>query len=47
MLITDPNNPDNRSFYDRANRGPRLSIQSNGRDMPFGNFATDITTDRR
>jgi predicted Zn-dependent protease len=47
MLITDPNNPDNRSFYDRANRGPRLSIQSNGRDMPFGNFATDITTDGR
>jgi predicted Zn-dependent protease len=47
LLITDPNNPDNRDFYNRANRGPRLSLQTSGRDMPFGNFATDITTGQR
>ncbi|MCA8903078.1 MAG: M48 family metallopeptidase [Hyphomonas sp.] len=26
LLITDPNNPDNRDFYDRVSRGPRLSL---------------------
>tara|TARA_R110000787_G_scaffold110809_9_gene219556 strand:+ start:6026 stop:7471 length:1446 start_codon:yes stop_codon:yes gene_type:complete len=47
LLITDPNNPDNRSFYDRANRGPRFSVQTSGRDMPFGNFSTDVTMGER
>lgn len=41
LLITDPSNPDNRDFYNRANRGPRFSVQTSGRDMPFGNFTTD------
>ena len=38
LLITDPNNPDNRDFYNRANRGPRFSVQTGGREMPFGDF---------
>lgn len=38
LLITDPNNPDNRNFYNRANRGPRLSVETGGREMPFGAF---------
>ncbi len=41
LLITDPSNPDNRDFYNRANRGPRFSVQTSGREMPFGNFASD------
>ncbi|KCZ87612.1 M48 family metalloprotease [Hyphomonas johnsonii] len=40
LLITDPSNPDNRQFYDRYNRAPRFSVQTNDRDMPFGNFAS-------
>lgn len=43
MLITDPNNPDNRAFYERYGRGSRLSVgvQSTEfrRDMPFGDFS--------
>lgn len=43
LLITDPNNPDNRAFYDRynrANRGQRFTLETTDREMPFGNFAT-------
>jgi len=39
MLITDPNNPDNRQFYERYGRSSRLSLETSGRDMPFGDFS--------
>lgn len=39
LLITDPSNPDNRDFYDRYKRGSRLSLETSGRDMPFGDFS--------
>ncbi len=40
MLITDPNNPDNREFYERYGRKPRLSLESSQRPMPFGDFSS-------
>ncbi len=40
LLVTDPNNPDNREFYDRHRRsGPRWAIATAHRDMPFGDFS--------
>ena len=39
ILITDPNNPDNREFYERYGRKPRLSLESSQRPMPFGDFS--------
>lgn len=39
LLITDPNNPDNRRFYERHNRTQRLSVTTGGREMPFGDFS--------
>lgn len=39
VLITDPNNPDNRVFYERYGRGSRLSLETNGRAMDFGDFS--------
>lgn len=39
LLITDPSNPENREYYQRQNRGQRLSIETNGREMPFGDFS--------
>lgn len=39
LLITDPANPDNRAFYDRYRRGSNFSLQTAGRDMPFGDFS--------
>lgn len=39
LLITDPSNPDNRDFYDRYKRGSRLSLETSGRAMPFGDFS--------
>lgn len=43
LLITDPNNPDNRVFYERYSRnqgrGQRLSLETGNRDMPFGDFS--------
>jgi predicted Zn-dependent protease len=44
MLITDPNNPDNRQFYERYGRGSRLSLETSQRPMPFGDFSA---ADRR
>lgn len=39
VLITDPSNPDNRVFYERYGRGSRLSLETNGRTMDFGDFS--------
>ncbi len=39
LLITDPSNPDNKPFYDRYGRGSRLTLESSGRTMPFGDFS--------
>lgn len=39
LLITDPSNPDNRAFYDRYRRGSNFSLQTAGREMPFGDFS--------
>lgn len=39
LLITDPSNPENRDFYERYGRSQRLSLETNGREMPFGIFA--------
>ena len=39
ILITDPSNPDNRVFYERYGRGSRLSLETSGRSMPFGDFS--------
>ncbi|MBY9068533.1 M48 family metalloprotease [Hyphomonas sp. WL0036] len=39
LLITDPNNPENREYYQRSGRGQRLSLEVSGRDMPFGDFS--------
>ncbi|MEX1251239.1 MAG: M48 family metalloprotease [Hyphomonas sp.] len=44
VLITDPSNPDNRVFYERYGRGSRLSLETSGRTLPFGDFSV---TDRR
>lgn len=38
LLITDPSNPENRRFYERS-RGQRLSVETSGREMPFGDFS--------
>lgn len=39
LLITDANNPDNRVFYERYGRSSRLSLETSGREMPFGDFS--------
>ncbi len=39
MLITDPSNPDNRVFYERYGRGSRLTLETQNRSMPFGDFS--------
>jgi predicted Zn-dependent protease len=39
LLITDPSNPDNRVFYERYGRSPRLTLDGSARAMPFGDFS--------
>lgn len=39
LLITDANNPDNRQFYERYGKSSRLSLETAGREMPFGDFS--------